>query len=141
MYSIYTPNGEVCHIGWKDQVFVLMMSSFMLSDERVIQLRKRPKEISSKVKTVRAPFGDQATKELSIPVITDGYNYHIGAVDKFDHLIAQNAGLRHIERGGYQALEHWLLRTVLINCYLLALYSNIPEPREVSFRSQQDFRR
>jgi hypothetical protein len=139
-YSMYTPNGEVCHIGWKDQAFVLMMSSFMSGDERVLRLRKRPKETSSKAKTARVPFGSQATKVLSIPAIADGYNYHMGAVDEFDHLTAQNAGLRHVERGGHQALEHWLLRTVLINCYLLALCSNVPEPRQVSFRSQQDFR-
>ena len=77
---------------------------------------------------------------LSIPAIADGYNYHMGAVDEFDHLTAQNAGLWHVRRGGHQALDHWLLCTVLINCYLLALYSDIPEPRQVSFRSQQDFR-
>jgi hypothetical protein len=45
-----------------------------------------------------------------------------------------------VKRGEHQALEHWLLRTVLINCYLLALYSDVPEPREISFRSQTDFR-
>jgi hypothetical protein len=140
-HSRYTPNGEVCHVGWKDQAFVLMMSSFMSGDERVLRLRKRPKETSSKAKTARKPFGNQATKVLSIPAIADGYNYHMGAVDEFDHLTAQNAGLRHVERGGHQALEHWLLRTVLINCYLLALCSDVPEPRQVSFRSQQDFRR
>ena len=50
-HSLYTPNGEVCHIGWKDQAFVLMMSSFMSGDECVLQLRKRPKETSSKAKT------------------------------------------------------------------------------------------
>jgi hypothetical protein len=128
-------------VGWKDQAFVLMMSSFMSGDERVLRRRKRPKETSSKAKTARIPFGNQAIKTLSIPAIADGYNYHMGAVDEFDHLTAQNAGLRHVERGGHQALEHWLLRTVLINCYLLALCSDVPEPREVSFRSQQDFRR
>ncbi|PMD62434.1 uncharacterized protein K444DRAFT_509449, partial [Hyaloscypha bicolor E] len=128
-------------VRWKDQAFVLMMSSFMSGDERVLRLRKRPKETSSKAKTARVPFGSQATKVLSIPAIADGYNYHMGAVDEFDHLTAQNAGLRHVRREGHQALEHWLLRTVLINCYLLALYSDIPEPRQVSFRSQQDFRR
>jgi hypothetical protein len=63
------------------------------------------------------------------------------AVNEFDHLTAQNASLRHVKRGGHQALEHWLLRTVLINYYLLALYSDVPEPREISFRSQQEFRR
>jgi hypothetical protein len=113
----------------------------MSGDERVLRLRKRPKETSSKAKTARVPFGNQATKILSIPAIADGYNYYMGAVDEFDHLTAQNAGLRHVERGGHQALEHWLLRTVLINCYLLALCSDVPEPREISFRSQQDFRR
>jgi hypothetical protein len=116
------------------------MSSFISGNERILRLRKRPKETSSKAKTAQIPFGNQATKVLSIPVITDGYNYYMGAVDEFDYLTAQNAGLRHVERGGYQALEHWLLRTVLINCYLLALYSNVPEPRAVSFRSQSDFR-
>ncbi|PMD64480.1 uncharacterized protein K444DRAFT_479219, partial [Hyaloscypha bicolor E] len=131
----------VYHIRWKDQAFVLIMSSFISGDERILRLRKRPKETSSKAKTVRIPFGNQATKILSIPVIADRYNYYMGAVDEFDHLTTQNAGLRHVERGGHQALEHWLLRTVLVNCYLLALYSDVPEPREISFRSQQDFRR
>jgi hypothetical protein len=139
-HSMYTSNGEVCHIRWKDQAFVLIMSSFMSGDQRIDRLRKRPKETSSKAKTARKPFGKEPIKVLSIPAIADGYNYYMGAVDEFDHLTAQNAGLRHVERGGYQALEHWLLRTVLINCYLLALCSDIPEPRAVSFRSQQDFR-
>jgi len=128
-------------VGWKDQAFVLIMSSFMSGNERILRRRKRPKETSSKAKTARIPFGNQAIKILSIPAIADGYNYYMGAVNEFDHLTAQNAGLRHVERGGHQALEYWLLRTVLINCYLLALCSDVPEPREVSFRSQQDFRR
>jgi hypothetical protein len=59
----------------------------------------------------------------------------MGAVDEFDHLTAQNAGLRHVERGGHQALEHWLLRVVLVNSYLLALRSDLLKPRQVSFRS------
>jgi hypothetical protein len=125
----------VYYIGWKDQVFVLIMSSFISGNERVIWLRKRPKETSSKVKTVRVSFGNQVIKELSIPAIADGYNYYMGAIDEFDYLIAQNTGLRYVERGGHQVLEYWLLHTVLVNCYLLALCSNVPEPREVSFRS------
>ncbi len=139
-YSMYTPNEEVCQIGWKDQAFVLIMSSFMSGNARIERLRKRPKESSSKAKTARVPFGKESTKVLSIPVVADGYNYHMGAVDEFDHLTAQNAGLRQIERGGHQALEHWLLRMVLINCYLLSLCSNVLGPRSLSFRSQSDFR-
>ena len=140
-HSLPTISGKVCHVGWKDQAFVLIMSSVLSGDERVVRLRKRPKETSSKSKTSRVPFGDEAIKELSIPTIADAYNYHMGAVDEFDHLTAQNPGLRPVRRGGSQALEHWLLRTVLVNCYLLALCSDAPEPRQVSFRSQQDFRK
>jgi hypothetical protein len=117
------------------------MSSFISGDEPVLWLRKRPKETSSKAKTIRMPFCNQAIKVLLIPAIADGYNYYMRAVNKFDYLTAQNAGLRYVERGGHQALEHWLLHTVLVNCYLLALCSDVPEPREISFRSQQDFRR
>lgn len=140
-YLIPTPNSQVCYIGWKDQAFILMMSSVLSADEKVIRLRRRLKETSSKAKTSRIPFGEDAIKELSIPIIADEYNYHIRAVDEFDHLTTQNPGLRRVRRGGSQALEHWLLRTVLVNCYLLALCSDVPEPRQVSFRSQQDFRK
>ncbi|KAG9241437.1 hypothetical protein BJ878DRAFT_447531, partial [Calycina marina] len=109
-------------------------------DPRVLRQRKRPREFSSKVEIANIPFGNQATKELSIPTVAHGYNYRKGAVDEFDRLIAQNAGLRKVRSGGHQALEYRLLHTVLINCYLLAFNSNVPKPRAVSFRSQTDFR-
>jgi hypothetical protein len=50
------------YVRWKDQAFILMMSSFMSGDKRILRLRKRPKETSSKAKTVRVPFGNQAIK-------------------------------------------------------------------------------
>ena len=74
-------------------------------------------------------------------MITDEYNHYMGVVNEFDYLTTQNSGLRPIRRGGSQALEHWLLQTILVNYYLLVLYSDVPEPRQVSFRSQQDFRK
>jgi hypothetical protein len=64
------------------------MSSILSSDKRVVRLRRRPKETSSKAKTARAPFSKEAIKELSIPAIADWYNYYIRAVNKFNHLIA-----------------------------------------------------
>ncbi len=76
------------------------MSSVLLGNERVIRLRKRPKETSSKAKTSRVPFGRVPIKELSISAIADEYNYHMGAVNEFDHLTAQNPGFRPIRRGG-----------------------------------------
>jgi hypothetical protein len=70
-YSMPTSNGKVCHVGWKDQAFVLMMSSVLSGDERIVRLRKRPKETSFKAKTTRVPFSKEAIKELSIPAIAD----------------------------------------------------------------------
>jgi hypothetical protein len=78
----------------------------MSGDKRVKRLRRRPKETSSKAKTSRIPFSNYAIKVLLIPAIADRYNYHIGAINEFDHLTAQNASLRHVRRGGYQALNH-----------------------------------
>jgi hypothetical protein len=72
-------------------------------DKKALRLRKRPKETSSKAKTSRVLFDNLPEKELEIPAIIDGYNYHIGTVDEFDHLTTQNAGLR---RGGHQAIKH-----------------------------------
>jgi hypothetical protein len=43
---------------------------------------------------------------LSIPAITDGYNYNIGTINKFDHLTAQNTRLRYVEHRRHQVLEY-----------------------------------
>jgi hypothetical protein len=82
------------------------MSSILLINEKVIRLRKRLKETSFKAKTSRVPFKEDLVKELSIPVITDAYNYYMRANNEFDYLTAQNLGLRPIKRGGSQALKH-----------------------------------
>ena len=82
VYSFPTPNREVCHIGWKDQAFVLFMSSVFDQSGVVSRVRKR------------------------IPVVADKYNHQMGAVDEFDHLTSQNPGLQLVRRGGGQALEH-----------------------------------
>jgi hypothetical protein len=64
------------------------MSSILLSDERIVRLRRRPKETSFKAKTTRAPFSKEAIKELSILAIADRYNYYIRAINKFNYLVA-----------------------------------------------------
>ncbi|KAG9248199.1 hypothetical protein BJ878DRAFT_433913 [Calycina marina] len=84
-----------------------MMSTVFSGQEPKIQrLRKRPKETSSKAKTSPQVFGAAHLKKLRIPAIADGYNYGMGEVDDFDHLTAQNAGLRHVERVGHQAIKN-----------------------------------
>ena len=52
-----------------------MMSSVLLGDERVLRLRKRPKETSFKAKTSRVLFGNLPKKQLEISAIADTYNY------------------------------------------------------------------
>lgn len=140
-YSFPIESGKVCQIGWKDQAFVLMQSSVLSGDPKVLTIRKRPKETSSKAKTSRLPFGPVSEKFLYIPKVADDYNYCMGAVDEFDHLTANNAGLRRVRRGGHQALEYWILRGVLSNYYLICKRSDVPPPREINLRNQVDFRR
>lgn len=141
VYAFATPDGLVSQVGWKDQAFVLMMSSVFSGQEpQVLRLRKRPKPTSSKAKTSRAIFEGQSEKLLPIPVIADSYNYGMGAVDEFDHLSAQNAGLRHVRRGGHQAIEHWLLRVALVNCYTLAKRGRDSLLTNTTLRSQVSFR-
>jgi hypothetical protein len=64
-----------------------MISSILLGNEQVIQLRKRSKETSSKAKTSRVPFKEDLVKELSIPAIANAYNYYIRAINEFNYLI------------------------------------------------------
>jgi hypothetical protein len=101
-----SPHGSVTDWDWRAERYTSIRSaaaSFAVT--RVERLRKRPKETSSKAKTTRALFGKESTKVPSIPVVADGYNYYMGVVDEFDHLTAQNAGLRQIERGGIRHLS------------------------------------
>ena len=133
-------SGKVLHTGWKDNAFALAMSTVHTEKGLVRRLRKRPKETSSNAKTARKPFGNQPTKELDIPILYDEYNHHMGDVDTADQLAGHNGGFRRLRRGAIQALDHWLLRTVLVNCYLIALYSDTGRERLINFRNQDDFR-
>jgi hypothetical protein len=76
-----------------------------------------------------------------IPELYDAYNHNMGAVDVADQLQGQNGGLRRIKRGATQAVDQFLLQTVLVNCYLLSLYAKWEGgERVVKHRSQDDFR-
>jgi hypothetical protein len=135
-----TPSNKVLQIGWKDNAFCLAMSTVFDGKEEVIRNRRRPKATSSKAKTARVPFGSESRKDLPIPVLFDEYNHQIGAVDRADQLFAVHSGLRIIRRGGSEAVEHWLLNTVLVNCNLLSLNSAREATPDINFRSQKHFR-
>ena len=109
------------------------MSTVYDGKSKVTRVRKRPKKTSSKARTARVPFGDQPTKELEIPELYDCYNHNMLAVDVADQLASSNSGRRRIKRGAWQALDQWLLVTTLVNCYLVAFYSNVEGERQIQF--------
>jgi hypothetical protein len=140
LISMPTASGLVNQCGWKDNAFALTMSTVDDGKSKVTRLRKRPKKTSSKAKTSRVPFGDQPTKELEIPKVYDNYNHNMLSIDVADQLAGSNSGRRRIRRGAWQAIEQWLLVTVLVNSYLAAFYSEVEEERQIKFRNQHDFR-
>ncbi|XMA16261.1 hypothetical protein WAI453_009052 [Rhynchosporium graminicola] len=57
VYCYTTTDGLVSQVRWKDQAFVIMMSTLFSGREaKTERLRKRLKETSSKAKTSRVPF-------------------------------------------------------------------------------------
>ena len=117
--SLPTKSNQICQVAWKDSSLALMMSTVEEGTVDVEVERRRPKQRKKKEEQKHKPFKGQATKTLRIPAIFYHYNMLMGAVDVFDHLTAMNAGLRRVRRGAWQALEHWLLRTVLANTYAI----------------------
>ena len=140
LVSIPTKSGLVNQLGWKDMAFALMMTTVHDAKGRVTCVRKRPKATSTSAKTARKPFGDQTTRELEIPEPYHAYNHSMNGVDIADQLASSNSGKRRIRRGAWQALDQWLLVTVLVNTYLIAFYSRKKVETKIKFRSQKDFR-
>jgi hypothetical protein len=94
-------------MGWKDNTTVLGISIVLTQNETVDRLRHKPKATSTSAKTARAPYGpDEYTKTMPIPLFWDLYNHNMNGVDRGDQLAAINTGLRHVARGGWQAIEH-----------------------------------
>src|SRR5687768_13063729 len=97
-----------------------MMSTVYNGKEDVISCRKRPKQTKKYEEEKHKPFKGQATADLPIPACFEFYNQEIGPIDYFDQLTSSLSGLRRVRRGAWRALEHWLLRAVLANTYVIA---------------------
>ena len=52
----------------------------------ILRERRRPAATSTNTKTSRVIFGDEAVKELNIPIFIDSYNHFINNVDNADQL-------------------------------------------------------
>ena len=64
LYHFPTALNHVNQIGWKDNAFVILMTTRYEAQGTVDRLRKRPQESSSKARTSRAPFGKHAIEHF-----------------------------------------------------------------------------
>ena len=114
-------------MAWKDNALVLYQSTVDIATETVLRNRKRPSKTSTSARTARVPFGDEPRKVLPIPGFIDRSNHNMNDVDQGDQLQASYPGLRRCRRGVWQSLFIFLLNTVLVNSYLISLYSDKAE--------------
>jgi hypothetical protein len=75
---------DVLCLAWQDNNIILALSNIYtinkVKDFRERQ-RKRPAKISINKRIVKKVFGEEYTKELSIPCFIDNYNHNIRGVD------------------------------------------------------------
>lgn len=124
VYARKNKSEEVMQFGFKDNAFVLLLSTVYDGWEPPIKmLRRQPAKSSTSARTSRAPFQGEPTKILEIPQLTNAYNNHMNGVDIGDQLRSAFQAKRRIKRGGQQALLYlFLLEVAVTNTYLLQRY-------------------
>ena len=105
---------KIQFVAWKDNVLVLFMTTVEGELDLVEKQRKRPSETSTSAKTARAPFGNNSTALLGIPILGDKYNHHMGAIDQGNQLKAGYTFQEIHRRGGHYSLITWLLETAVV---------------------------
>jgi len=114
---------------WQDNAGVLVLTTIHDLNDGVVSNRKRPKKGNPAVRQV---FGTDVRKLLTIPLMINDFNNHMGGVDIADQLrsyyFTQLSGRR-----SWMPLFHWLLDTALINSYILYRMSN-PSAAHKQFR-------
>ena len=73
-------------LAWKDQNVVLFMTTVATGKESELVRRRRPTKTATNVRTSRAVFGDEVTKDLWIPQFINAYNHFLNVVDVADQL-------------------------------------------------------
>ena len=119
LYGVISKDGKVAQFGWKDQQVVLFMSTVHTCKEVVQRVRRRPVKPSTNAKPSRAPFGDSATKKLSIPDFIDTYNHFMNGVDVADQLRSYYDTQR-VHNKTWKPLWHFLLDTAVTSSYKIA---------------------
>jgi hypothetical protein len=102
-------------------------------------MRKRPPLTASGARQTRKVFGDADTKELPIPTFIFWYNHYMCGVDIADQLRSYFTTQR-THRRTWKPLFHFLLDTVLGNCFLLSSY-NLTDRRPSRKDGHKQFRK
>lgn len=89
---------------------------------KVNSKRKRPPLTASGARQTRKVFGDKVKKELPIPTFIFYYNYYMCGVDITDQLRSYFTTQR-IHTRTWKPLFHFLINTVIYNCFLLSSYT------------------
>ncbi|KAH7360062.1 hypothetical protein BKA65DRAFT_546797 [Rhexocercosporidium sp. MPI-PUGE-AT-0058] len=117
---------------WNDNAPALFLCNYNDGSSTVKATRHRPSKTLTNAAAARAFFSGEHTKVIDEPLFAWLYNHFINAVDVGDQLKSYNSGERTIRRGGWQAIWNWLLHTVLVNCYLLSIYTTAEDHTKLS---------
>jgi hypothetical protein len=108
-------------LAWQDNNIVLALSTIHTvhtANDFITRLRKRPAKTSTSARIVRCIFGDDATKDLEIPLFIDDYNHRMGAVDIANQLRESYETHKATFRNWWP-LFYWLIDVIVINSYRL----------------------
>lgn len=113
-------NNTLC-LAWQDNNIVLALSNVhtvhRVGDFKA-KVRKRPAKTSTHGRIVRQLFGEDPTKELSIPTFIDDYNRYMGGVDLANQF-RESYETHQITLRVWWPLFYWLIDVVCINAYRL----------------------
>ena len=112
-------------MAWQDNNLVLALTtaySVQEVDDTVSKKRKRPSKTSTNHRVVLPAFKedgkDVSEKEFEIPKLFYYYNKYMGAVDRFNSLVAAYTSQRACN-WNWMALFNWYLDGSLSNAYTL----------------------
>jgi hypothetical protein len=135
IHHFSTESNKVNQIGWEDSAFCLIQTTVFTGKEKTIVHRKKPRGNGAKYKRKwDEAFGNAREKDQEIPECNNFYNYNMNYVDLGDQYQSSRSGLRRFKRGGYQAIDQWILEVILTNCLLIARKSG------ATYRNQHVFR-
>ena len=113
--GVSVPKDNVLCARWQDNAGVFIMTTIHDLNDGVVTNRRRPKKCNA---AVRGVFGTDVRKFLTIPLMIDDFNHHMGGVDIADELRSYYY-TQLTSRRSWLPLFYWLLDTALVNSYIL----------------------